>query len=74
MTGLQTSEGVEELVVLDFLGDRKRMGSTFSASSVSKAEALRLMGLERAREGVRFIVPCMYSIVEVGRDQMSVLW
>jgi hypothetical protein len=44
---------------LERLGERKAMGSMFSAlSSASKAEALRLVGEERvdnAREDVRFI-------------------
>jgi hypothetical protein len=45
---------------LNFLGERKRVGSRFSVSSLSKEEALRLLGAERveiaAESVVRFIV------------------
>ena len=48
---------LEPLGDLNFLGERKRTGSWFSVSSLSKEEALRLLGEERelaVQAGVRF--------------------
>ena len=53
MIGLDTSLE-PSVLVFDFLGERKRIGSTFSASS-SKVVALRLVGLVNAREDVRLM-------------------
>ena len=55
MTGLETLLDEPSVPVFDFLGERKRIGSTFSASS-SKVVALRLVGLVNAREDVRLIL------------------
>jgi hypothetical protein len=55
---------------LERLGERKMIGSTFSASSDSKAEALRLEG-EVSAVCVRFMMKGARDWVGVGRKYHS---